>query len=63
MSEKQKKGWGFPGLSRKAHYFDNDAICLCEKWMFIGDLYDDKHDNPDNCKTCMKKRDKKYRVA
>jgi hypothetical protein len=58
-----KKGWGFPGLSKKAHYFDNDAICLCRKWMFTGELDDKFHDHPDNCKECVRRRLKKYPEA
>ena len=51
-----KRGWGFPLNSKKAHYFDNDMICLCRRWMFRGELFDEKHDSPDNCKECMKRR-------
>ena len=50
------KGWGFPARSRKAHYFNDDPISLCGKWMFIGERFDNKHEHPDNCKPCMKKR-------
>jgi len=56
MSE--KKGWGFPSNSKKAHYFFNDSISLCGKWMFTGKLEDDNHKSPDNCKACMVKREK-----
>ncbi|MBA7555361.1 hypothetical protein ES705_48022 [subsurface metagenome] len=57
---KLKKGWGFPSGSRKAHFFDYDGNSLCGKWMLTGKLYDKMHHNPDNCKDCMRKRDKLY---
>lgn len=53
-----EKGWGFPLRSKKAHYFNNELVSLCGKWMFTGKLEDDKHNSPDNCKICMKKREK-----
>jgi len=59
MEDKQKKGWGFPLNSRKAHYFDDDAFSMCGKWMFTGSLFDDKHSHPDNCVICMRKRNKR----
>lgn len=53
-----KRGWGSPLLSKKSHYFNDDLISLCGKWMYTGELEDDKHDHPDNCAACMKKRTK-----
>lgn len=51
------KGWGFPGRSTKAHYFDNDCDSLCRKWgWFFGDAEDTNDDHPDNCKECRKKK-------
>ena len=50
-------GWGWPGLSRKAHVF-SDARALCGGWMFTGKLdpfvATDKP-GPDDCKACWKK--------
>ena len=57
--EIESKGWGFPGLSKKAHYFNaGDSISLCGEWMFSGIRFDEMHEHPDNCKMCMKKREK-----
>ena len=54
------KGWGFPLNTRKAHYFDNDAISMCGKWMYMGQLEDNNHTSPDNCAICKRKREKQY---
>ena len=49
-----KAGWGFPGTSRKAHYFVN-GMSLCRKWGFyLGPLEQGNDGSPDNCTTCMK---------
>ena len=57
MDNKIGKGWGFPLNSKKAHYYNEDLISLCGKWMFRGRLEDDNHNSSDNCKMCMKKRE------
>lgn len=50
------KGWGFPALAKKAHYFNaGKAESLCNKWMFTGPRVDEMHDHADNCLACMKK--------
>lgn len=49
------QGWGVPLRARSAHYFVN-ATSLCGSWMYTGELEDDKHEHPDNCITCMRKR-------
>ena len=57
-----KKGWGFPALSRKAHYFV-DGKSLCARWAFFGDLDDTANGvkpSPDDCAACRKKYDKTY---
>ncbi len=59
---KNKKGWGFPINSKKAHYFDGDSMSLCNRWMFLGELEDDNHDSPDNCASCKTKLTKKYGI-
>ena len=58
-----RQGWGFPINSRKAHYFiiedgKERSISLCGKWLFGGELHDDNHNSPDNCKKCMIIREK-----
>ena len=54
--ERQAKarGWGWPGNSRKAHYFVNGRS-LCSKWMYFGDLYDENDDYTRNCAACKRK--------
>jgi len=48
------EGWGFPGDSRKAHYFV-DGMALCRKWGFYrGPLEKGNDNSPDNCAACMK---------
>jgi hypothetical protein len=47
-------GWGWPGLAKKAHYFEDD-YALCGKWLFTGATVDSNHDSPDNCATCRRK--------
>lgn len=54
-----KQGWGWPGLAYKAHYFVK-ATSLCGKWMYTGEVEDDKHKSPDNCKACLRKLKKLY---
>lgn len=52
--EKAKEGWGFPGTSKKAHYFV-DATSLCRKWGFyFGPLEQGNDNSLDNCAACMK---------
>lgn len=54
---KLNKGWGFPGLAKKAHYFEDDnSTSLCGKWWYMGTRHDDDHDHKMNCTTCMRKR-------
>lgn len=54
-AEAQRVGWGWPATSRKAHYF-RGSLSLCGKWLFGGELFDDKHDSLDNCAACRRKR-------
>lgn len=51
----QDKGWGFPALARKAHYFVG-SMSLCRHWWFIGQVDDTNHDSIDNCATCKRLR-------
>ena len=53
--EKPKEGWGFPGTSKKAHYFV-DMMALCGKWGFYaGPLELGNDGSPDNCAECKRK--------
>lgn len=59
MSDDIKEGWGFPGNSRKAHYFV-DYMSLCRKWLFKGSLeVDTGKTSPDDCAICRKKLEAK----
>jgi len=52
-----KEGWGFPGSSRKAHYFV-DSTALCRKWgLYGGPLEPDDKSSPDDCVACRRKLD------
>lgn len=51
-------GWGWPALSRKAHYF-HDGRSLCMSWLYGGPLTKsqtvaDKR-GPDDCASCHKR--------
>lgn len=53
-------GWGFPGNSRKAHYFPEDSLTsLCGKWGFYGGRRETDNGNasPDDCVVCRRKFD------
>ena len=52
------EGWGFPLLSRKAHYFMRGRS-LCGKWGFFGEVEPGNDDSPDNCAECKKKLQKR----
>lgn len=54
-----KRGWGWPMLSKKAHFFF-DGRSLCGKWMFTGEMEDNNHDSVDNCAICKKKHKQIY---
>jgi hypothetical protein len=59
-----KNGWGWPQLSKKAHYFV-DGRSLCSRWLFFGEVDDVKADSkgPDDCAACRKKYDKTHEVS
>lgn len=65
MPETPARGWGWPGASRKAHYFDDAPISLCGKWMFTGRLDDEgaEKPGPDDCKDCRRRYDKAHADA
>lgn len=48
-----KEGWGWPGLSRKAHYF-RKGRSLCGRWGYFGELEQGNDDSNDNCTACKK---------
>ena len=58
-----RKGWAWPGLSKKAHYF-YDARSLCNRWAFSGPVDDEGADTkgPDDCAVCRKRYDKTYGI-
>lgn len=58
MSNSKRQGWGWPGLARKAHYFDGEIVSLCGRWMFSGAMFDDRHNSPHNCQACRRKLEK-----
>lgn len=48
-------GWGFPGASRKAHYFKaGQAFSLCSKWMYTGPRETEVVASPDDCAICTR---------
>ena len=51
-----QRGWGWPQLSRKAHYFVN-GMSLCRKWMYTGALTPNQSTErgPDDCAECHKR--------
>jgi hypothetical protein len=53
-----RQGWGFPILSKKAHYFV-DGRSLCQKWIFTGEYEQETEKrSPDDCAVCRRKLDK-----
>lgn len=51
----EASGWGWPLLSKKAHYFV-EARSLCGRWMYTGELTDNQGaKSPDDCAACTKK--------
>lgn len=51
------EGWGFPGASRKAHYFlAGDLNSLCGRWAFSGERTPaDGSASPDDCAECSRR--------
>ena len=53
MSEKE--GWGFPRGSKKAHYFLENGMSLCNRYGFYrGSKEQGLDESPDNCTACKK---------
>jgi hypothetical protein len=62
--KKVVEGWGFPLLSKKAHYFKPDMRSLCGKWLYSGELTkDDGKKGPDDCALCRKRLDAAIKVT
>jgi hypothetical protein len=54
-SKSEKEGWGFPRGSKKAHYFLENGMSLCNKYGFYRGLKEQGlDDSPDNCTACKK---------
>jgi hypothetical protein len=59
ITKKTAAGWGWPGLSKKMHYFGADHRSLCGKWAYTGErvhVLDHTHALPDQCKVCFRKQ-------
>lgn len=56
MSEKDgAQGWGWPGNSKKAHFFSGGRS-LCGRWMFFGALSGEAaKQGEDDCRECCKR--------
>lgn len=53
------EGWGFPMNSKKAHFFlKGESISICGRMMYTGERENDKHDSPDNCAECKRRRER-----
>jgi hypothetical protein len=48
------RGWGWPGLSKKSHYFI-EGRSLCGKWIFMGALTTVDFKSPDDCADCRRR--------
>ena len=52
----QRNGWGRPLNANKWHYFDNDMISLCRKWMYNGETEQGQDEHAENCVACKRKK-------
>lgn len=53
------EGWGWPGNSRKAHYFKmGEATSVCSRWLYGGSRTAGDFKSPDDCAPCRKWVDK-----
>lgn len=55
-SSKPTQGWAVPPACLEAHYFVSGSAICGYPFDFAGPVEDDKHDHPDNCYLCMRKR-------
>lgn len=55
MSADLRAGWGWPGNSRKAHYFKDGSITsLCGRWLYSGEREQGDFVSKDDCTPCTK---------
>ena len=54
------EGWGWPGISKKAHWFTEDGRSLCGKWMYMGSLETGNDASADNCAECKRRLAKRH---
>jgi hypothetical protein len=54
-------GWGWPALSKRAHFFDpSEAQSICRKWLYTGERTPDNgKKGPDDCADCAKRLEKR----
>jgi len=58
--QKIEEGWGWPGASKKAHYFaEGDTRSICMRWMYGGPREQGNDDSRDNCAECRKRLKKR----
>ena len=51
----EKEGWGFPRRSKKAHYFLENGMSICNKYGFYrAEKEQGNDDSNDNCTACKK---------
>jgi hypothetical protein len=57
------EGWGWPPISRKAHYIEPDGRSLCGKIGFAFDLPLEQGNDgsPDNCAECRRRLNRRTR--
>jgi len=58
MASEQRIGWGWPVLSRKAHFFNNDAVSICRRWMYTGPVDRGDFKSIDDCAACRRWADR-----
>lgn len=65
MSESQARfpaGWGWPGNSRKAHYFEKgETVSICSRMMYAGERETGANQSPDNCAECKRRYQKAHK--
>lgn len=62
MNKPLSAGWGWPFLSRKAHFYsDGEAISLCGKWMHTGPRDNSAFESNDDCAACRRKLNKEQK--
>ena len=60
----KNEGWGWPGNSKKAHYFEkNHNLSLCGKWLYMGPREQGNDGSTDNCTSCRRALQKRQEKA